>query len=133
MDKHYIFFAKSNINKGRMHVFTISFINNIYYAIEFYSKKNIIELHQQITKERFEELKNLYEYKEFNKKNIKFKKSFLAWVNCIGLTKMYFGINNKRIINEYDLYDYVFYNKIPNLYQYFKTIIKELIWVFLQH
>lgn len=129
MHKHYIFFSKNTINKNRLHSFLVSIIDDTYYFIEFYTKKEIIQIPYVINDSQFNYLLSKYEHKEIIKKDVKFKKSRLSWVNCIGLTKMYLGIDNKRIINEYDLYNYIFYNKVPNLFKTFYTILKELLWV----
>jgi hypothetical protein len=130
MNKHYIFFIKSNINKNRLHVFIVSkdSLNN-HFFINFYDKKNIINMPIVLSSEQFDELKNKYEYIEVEKKEVKFVKSKIMVINCIGLCKMYLGINNRRIINENDLRNYLLFNKIPTLFQSYKTFIKEFLWV----
>ena len=130
MNNHYIFFIKSSINKNRLHIFIVSkdSLNN-YFFINFYDKTNIINMPIVISLEQFDELKNKYEYIKVEKKEIKFVKSKIMVINCIGLCKMYLGINNRRIINEYDLKNYLLFNKIPTFFQMCKTFIKELLWV----
>ena len=130
MNSHYIFFIKSSINKNRLHVFIVSkdILNN-YFFINFYDKKNIINMPIVLSLEKFDELKNKYEYIEVEKKEIKFVKSKIMVINCIGLCKMYLGINNRRIINEYDLKNYLLFGKIPTFFQMCKTFVKELLWV----
>jgi len=130
MNSHYIFFIKSSINKNRLHVFIVSkdILNN-YFFINFYDKKNIINMPIVLSLEKFDELKNKYEYIEVEKKEIKFVKSKIMVINCIGLCKMYLGINNRRIINEYDLKNYLLFGKIPTFFQMCKTFVKELLWM----
>lgn len=130
MNKHYIFFMNSTINKNRLHTFiiTIDELGNHYY-INFYNQKNIIDIPIAISKEQFEDYKIKYECLEVEKKEVKFKRSKLMVINCIGLCKMYLGIDNKRIINEYDLKYYLLFNKIPTFFQMCKTFIKEWLWV----
>ena len=130
MNSHYIFFIKSSINKNRLHVFIVSKDSfNNHFFINFYDKKNIINMPIVLSFEQFDELKNKYEYIKVEKKEIKFVKSKIMVINCIGLCKMYLGINNRRIINEYDLKNYLLFGKTPTFFQMCKTFVKELLWV----